>query len=114
MTLVAFTPHVNEPSGDALAHIAGVQLRIRNVGRSNYRDGTPGDVTILLLTNTAGADVPQAISGPCGGSFYRTPLRVQPRGTVEGCIPEAVPNNATVASFKITPKGEAGVAWSLG
>ena len=56
VTLVAFTPHVNEPSGDALAHIAGVQLRIRNVGRSNYRDGTPGDVTILLLTNTAGAD----------------------------------------------------------
>lgn len=114
VTLVAFTPQVNEPSPDSMAHIAGVQVRITNVGSSVYRDGSPSEVSLLLLTNTVGADVAKGEQGPCGGPFYQTPLRVPPGKTVEGCIPFEVPSGATVASYKLTPEGEAGGSWSLG
>jgi hypothetical protein len=114
VTLVAFTTKVNESSPDALTDIAGVQLRITNVGGSTYRDDAPREVSVLLMSNTAGADIPDNEQGPCGGSFYSTPLIVPAGATVEGCIPFEVPSRATVTSYKFTPEGEAGVAWSLG
>lgn len=114
VTLVAFTPKVNQASPDALTDIAGVQLRITNVGGSTYQDGPPRDVSVLLLSNTAAASNPDDAQGPCGGSFYTTPLMVPAGATVEGCVPFEMPHDNTASSFKFTPKGEAGVTWALG
>jgi len=110
-TLVAFRPNVNEPSPDASQHVSGVQLRIQNAGRSTYNDASPADLSVLLLPSTAGADVAPNERGPCGGSFYRTRLRLAPGASAQGCIPFEVPSGVTATSFRYTPKGERGTSW---
>jgi hypothetical protein len=110
-TLVGFTPVVHEPSPDPTQHISGVTLRLQNVGRSTYGDGTPADVTVLLLPSTIGADVAKNEKGPCGGSFYQTPLKLAPGASVSGCIPFEVGSGVTATQFKYTPKGEGAVSW---
>jgi Domain of unknown function (DUF4333) len=110
-TLLSFVANVKEPSPNINAHIAGVWLRITNLGHSTYRDHEPSYLSIAHDAATAGLDMPPNETGSCGGSFYQTPLRIPPRVSVQGCIPLEVFANPVV-DFVITLGGHT-LVWKL-
>ena len=88
VTLVRFEPSVAEPSGDRLEpRVAGIVLRIENVGARPLRAKRPTYYSIARAESGVGLDPVGKATGPCGGSFYREKLSIDPGDTAEGCIP---------------------------
>jgi Domain of unknown function (DUF4333) len=87
-TLVRYEPSVAEPSGDRLEpRVAGIVLRIENVGSRPLRAKRPTYYSIARTESGAGLDPVSKATGPCGGAFYRSKLSIDPGETAEGCIP---------------------------
>ena len=88
VTLVSYVPREPEPSGDALApHVFGVNLSLTNLSSTPVRAHAPDYYVVLTLVNTTGAETVSHASGPCGGSFYDTPIQLPPHRSAQGCIP---------------------------
>jgi hypothetical protein len=88
ITLISYDPKVAEKTGDALApKVLGVTLRLQNLGPKAVNAHAPTYYSVLHLANTTGASTVPGASGPCGGSFYRSPIRLAPHGSSQGCIP---------------------------
>lgn len=115
VTPLTYIANVGESSGDPGSHIAGIRLKITNVGSRLYRDGKPGRLSELRLdTGMLGTPPHRVEHAPCGGSFYRTPVRIAPGATSEGCIPYEVPDGAQAHFFSFAPDTQPTTNWSLG
>jgi hypothetical protein len=91
VTLVRFTPSVAQPAPSPSTHVAGVTLRFTNLGNAEVRARRPTYYSVLRVEPAGfGADEVPHATGPCGGRFYRSPLRLKPGATVTGCIPYAL------------------------
>jgi hypothetical protein len=89
--LVRYLHSVDEPSGSSILHnVVGIVLRIDNLSGKQLRAKNPPYYAVLHEPSTAGADVVPNAKGPCGGAFYRKPLRIAPGHSAQGCIPYAV------------------------
>ncbi|SRR6266480_4292928 len=91
VTLVRFTRFVAEPAPPPFTRVAGVTLRFTNLGSADVRARRPIYYSVLRVEPASfGYDEVPHASGPCGGRFYRSPLRLKPGETVTGCIPYEV------------------------
>ena len=98
VTLVSYEQDVSEASNDALApKVFGITLRLQNLGGSAVKAKSPTWYSVLHLADTAGATTVQGASGPCAGDFYRSPIRLAPHGSSEGCIPYAYGSSLPVS-----------------
>jgi hypothetical protein len=89
--LVKYLHSVHQPSGNSiLRNVVGIVLRIDNVGRKPLRAKRPPYYAVLHEPSGAGADVVPGAEAPCGGKFYRSPLRLRVGQSAQGCIPYAV------------------------
>jgi hypothetical protein len=116
VTLVAFRSNVGAVTDNAQAHVATVQLRIVNTGKSTYRDDALTEITILDDSDTAGDNSDDVVSNPpqpCAKSFYATRLRLAPGASIQGCVPYDVGNAETPIKFALGPGGYGSTDWSL-
>jgi hypothetical protein len=67
--------------------VAGVTIRIRNIGTASVRARGPGFYAVLELLDDTGASPIARTSGPCDGQFATTSLRIAPGAAVQGCLP---------------------------
>jgi hypothetical protein len=88
VTLVSYVPQVAEPSGNYVERrVFGLNIRLTNLGDTTVIARRPTYYAVLILNNALGASTVPHAKGPCGGSFYRTPIRLRPHSTSQGCIP---------------------------
>lgn len=88
VTFVSYDPDVSEATNNALTpKVLGVTLRLQNLGEKPVNANAPTFYSVLYLANTGGANTVQDAGGPCGGSFYTSPLHVAPHASAQGCIP---------------------------
>ena len=111
VTLVKYEHSVAEPSGNSsFPHVVGIVLRIQNLGATTIKAKRPTYYAVLHLQSTAGADLVPKATGPCGGSFYRSPMSIPPHGSVEGCIPYRVNDAPTDFGFGLEGRNS---VWKL-
>jgi hypothetical protein len=100
VTLVSYDPRERERSAREPGQaVAGIELRIRNVGKRPVRAGSPARYATLLGIDGLGENSMAPAHGPCAGPFQSTPIRLAPGKSAHGCIPWSYPSNKPPFEF---------------
>lgn len=100
ITLLTYDPRVREHSSSEPGQpVAGLELRIRNVGKRPVHVGPPARYSTLLGIDGVGENPMAPRHGPCAGPFQSTPIRLKPGRSSHGCIPYSYPTNEPPLEF---------------
>jgi hypothetical protein len=114
VTLLSYDPRVHESSGLALVPlVAGLTLRIRNVGTSAVAIGPPAGYATLALLGKLGASPIHPRQGPCAGTFSTTPIRLARGQATHGCLAYAYTSDDPPFEFLFGVAKGASYGWYL-
>jgi hypothetical protein len=114
VTLVSYDPRERERSArEPDQPVAGIELRIKNVGKRPLRLGPPKRYATLLGIDGLGENAMAPASGPCAGPFQSTPIRLAPGKATHGCVPWSYPTNKPPFEFIFAFNKRATHGWIL-
>jgi hypothetical protein len=100
VTLLSYNPRERQRSAEEPGQIvAGIRLRIRNVGKTVVHASPPARFAVLLGIDGVGENKIEAPRGPCSGPFRSTPIRLAPGRSAQGCLPYSYPANKPPFEF---------------